>query len=557
MAEKNFLVEMGVSEEAIDKEIDNLFEQYPGETLTKLYEKSFKEVKPNTIIKGRVVNIRDDEVIIDIGYKSDGIISLAEFDNPAEVKTGDEIEVFLDAVENEVGLVVLSKGKADRIRGWEKIITTYKEGDAVKGRVIRKTKGGLLVNIGMPVFLPASQVDIRRIDDIGRLMGKEIDAKIIKIDPERMSIVISRRRFLDDQRLEQRVKLLAELKEGDIRDGIVKNIADFGVFIDLGGIDGLLHITDMAWRRVSHPSEIVRLDQTLKIKVLKLDPATGRVTVGLKQLSPDPWEKVEQKYSTGSHIKGKVVNILPYGAFVEVESGVEGLLHISEMSWTKRISHPSEMVAIGDFIEAVVLNVNASKRELALGMKQMETNPWTNIETKYPTGTRIQGRVRNLTTYGVFIEIEEGVDGLLHLSDISWTRTAVKPAEVIKKGDKIEVVVLSVDSEKKRVSLGVKQLTPNPWETIIPEKYSVGAVVPGKILKLTKIGTIIELEPAIEGIMLASKAEDEAAAGAAPQFKPDDQIKVEITKLEPSEGKITLKLSQSPAPDSQDTKSAT
>jgi small subunit ribosomal protein S1 len=371
-----------------------------------------------------------------------------------------------------------------------------------------------------------------------------------------MSIVVSRRRFLDDQRLEQRVKLLAELKEGDIREGVVKNIADFGVFIDLGGIDGLLHITDMAWRRVSHPSEIVRLDQTLKVKILKIDSSTSRVTIGLKQLSPDPWEKVEQKYSVGSHIKGKVVNILPYGAFVEVESGVEGLLHISEMSWTKRISHPSEMVAIGDIIEAVVLSVTAAKRELALGMKQMEVNPWTNIETKYPSGTRIQGRVRNLTTYGVFIEIEEGVDGLLHLSDISWTKTALKPSELIKKGDKIEVVVLSVDSEKKRVSLGVKQLTPNPWETVILEKYNVGAVVTGKILKLTKIGAVVELEPGIEGIATTSKSE-ETNQDAIAQLKPDEQVTVEVTKLEPTEGKITLKLNQLPATDSPTPPSAT
>ena len=543
MAEKSFLEEIGVNKKTIEEELEQLLHKYPDETLSELYSKSFKEVKPNTILKGKIINVRGDEVIVDIGYKSDGIIPSVEFDSPEDIKIGEEIDVLLEAVENEAGVLVLSKNKADRIRGWEKIITTYKEGDNVKGRVIRKTKGGMLVNIGLPVFLPASQVDIRRIDDIGKLVGKDIDAKIIKIDPERMSIVISRRKFLEELRSEQREKLMADLKEGDIREGVVKNIADFGVFVDLGGIDGLLHITDMAWRRVSHPSEIVRLDQTIKVKILKIDPTTSRITVGFKQLSPDPWEKVDQKYPVNSKIKGKVVNIVPYGAFVEVESGVEGLLHISEISWTKRITHPSEMVAIGDIIEAVVLSVNGAKRELALGMKQMESNPWSQIETKYPSGTRIQGRVRNLTAYGAFIEIEEGIDGLLHLSDMSWSKTILKPSELIKKGDKLEVVILAVDSEKKRVSLGLKQLTEDPWPTIIPQKYSVGSIVPAKIIKATKLGAVVELEPYIEGILKISKQEGATEANTQP--KQEETVKVEVTEVDSAEGRIAVKLAES------------
>jgi len=543
VAEKSFLEEIGVNKKTIEEELEQLLHKYPDETLSELYSKSFKEVKPNTILKGKIINVRGDEVIVDIGYKSDGIIPSVEFDSPEDIKIGEEIDVLLEAVENEAGVLVLSKNKADRIRGWEKIITTYKEGDNVKGRVIRKTKGGMLVNIGLPVFLPASQVDIRRIDDIGKLVGKDIDAKIIKIDPERMSIVISRRKFLEELRSEQREKLMADLKEGDIREGVVKNIADFGVFVDLGGIDGLLHITDMAWRRVSHPSEIVRLDQTIKVKILKIDPTTSRITVGFKQLSPDPWEKVDQKYPVNSKIKGKVVNIVPYGAFVEVESGVEGLLHISEISWTKRITHPSEMVAIGDIIEAVVLSVNGAKRELALGMKQMESNPWSQIETKYPSGTRIQGRVRNLTAYGAFIEIEEGIDGLLHLSDMSWSKTILKPSELIKKGDKLEVVILAVDSEKKRVSLGLKQLTEDPWPTIIPQKYSVGSIVPAKIIKATKLGAVVELEPYIEGILKISKQEGATEANTQP--KQEETVKVEVTEVDSAEGRIAVKLAES------------
>ncbi len=540
---------MGILDKNIEKEVSGLMKSFSAEDLSKLYKESIREFKPHTIVKGKVILVQDKQAVVDIGYKSEGLIPLQEFDKPAEVKPGDELEVYLETVEDESDLIVLSKSKADYIRGWERIMQAYKEGDPVKGTVTRKVKGGLIVNIGGPAFLPASQVDIRRLDDIGKLVGKEIEAKIIKLDSERMSIIISRRKYMEELRGAQREKLLKELKEGDVREGIVKNIADYGVFVDLGGIDGLLHITDMAWRRVSHPSEMFTMDQKIQIKILKIDTTTNRITVGFKQLTPNPWEKVELKYPANTRIKGKVVNIMPYGAFVELESGVEGLLHISEMSWTKRISHPSDMLAIGDIVEAMILKISSEKQELLLGMKQLEVNPWTTIEGKYPPGTRIQGRVRNLTTYGAFIEIEEGIDGLLHLSDISWTKKIVKPADVIKKGDKIEAVVLSVDPEKKRVSLGLKQLAPNPWETTIPEKYNTGAVVPGKVLRLTKDGAVIELAPEIEGFLRLTKEPEAAGAEGAPKeegekihLKIDDAVTVEVIKIDPVEGRIMLKM---------------
>ncbi|MCK5579269.1 MAG: S1 RNA-binding domain-containing protein, partial [Planctomycetes bacterium] len=390
------------------------------------------------------------------------------------------------------------------------------------------------------------QADIRRIPDIGKLIGQTIDCKIIKIDNRRMNIIVSRRKLLEEQRAAIRNKLFAEANEGDTISGVVKNIADFGVFVDLGGVDGLLHITDMNWGRISHPSEMVTMDQKLDVKILRIDQEKGRIALGLKQLTDNPWEKVPEKYPVGTKVKGKVVNILPYGAFVELETGIEGLIHISEMSWTKRITHPSEMAAIGDIIETMVLNVNPGKQEISLGMKQLEANPWTKIEEKYKVGTKIQGRVRNLTSYGAFIEIEEGVDGLLHVSDISWTKKIIKPAEIIKKGDKIEAVILSIDPEKKRVALGLKQLTDNPWETTIPEKYQIGNVVPGKVTRLTNFGAFVELEPDLEGLMHFPKPGEDDASNEKEELqkklKSGDLIKVKVVNLQIEENRIALNL---------------
>lgn len=579
MLDQQLQKELGISPEEIETEVDKAFKKYSPPILSKLYEESIKEFKADTILKGKIVDIiANKEVMIDVGYKSEGSVPISEFALPQEIKVGDEIEVYLESLENELGLVVLSKTKADHIRGWERIMSDCKEGTAVKGRVNRKIKGGLIVDIGVPAFLPASQVDIRRQNNLDNLINQQIDAKVIKVDPERMNIIISRRKYLEDQRASARNKLLNELKEGDVCSGLVKNIADYGVFVDLGGLDGLLHISDMSWKRVSHPSEIVALDQTIKVKILKIDPSSGRVALGLKQLSSDPWKKVNEKYPVNTRVKGKVANLVPYGAFLELEPGVEGLLHISEISWTKRVAHPSEVMTIGDIVEGIVLSANADKQELALGMKQLEVNPWSQLEKKYTPGMRIQGRVRNLTSYGAFIEIEESIDGLLHISDMSWTKGFTKPAEIVKRGDKIEAVILSIEPEKKRVALGLKQLIPNPWETIILEKYDVGTVIEGKVTRLTATGAYIELEPDIIGFLSLSKPvgakdktkskerltptsekeepsvpkepapaeppSDKTETQTAYRPKVDDMVTVEVVKLNPAEGYIGLKLVQ-------------
>ncbi|MCE9583994.1 MAG: 30S ribosomal protein S1 [Planctomycetes bacterium] len=529
----------------LEKQADEAMGVLTVAVLQKHYEESVKDFEIDTILKGRVLNIINDDVIVDVGYKSEGVVPITEFWNPASIKPGDEIEVFLEGVEDEAGLIAISKAKADRIRGWERIILNNKEGDVVRGRVIRKIKGGLLVDIGVPVFLPASQVDIRRVEDIGEYVGREVECKIIKIDEKRMNIIVSRRKLLEEQREEMKKKLMEEIQEGDVRRGIVKNIADFGVFVDLGGIDGLLHITDMSWGRISHPSEMIKLEQPIEVKILKIDREHERIALGYKQLSENPWSHVEGKYPVSTRIKGKVVNILPYGAFVELETGVEGLVHISEMSWTKRVNHPSEMVQIGDSVEVVVLNINREKEEISLGMKQTETNPWDLVEQKYTVNSQVKGKVRNLTNYGAFVELEEGIDGLLHVSDMSWTKKVLHPSEIVKKGDAIETIVLSVDPAKKRVALGLKQLQSNPWETTIPEKYRQGTVVQGKVTKLTHFGAFVELEPNLEGLLHVSKLSGgKEGAAVSEMLSTGDLVEVEVIRLEPAEGKIGLSLSK-------------
>jgi small subunit ribosomal protein S1 len=507
-----------------------------------LYEESIRDFEVDTVLKGKVLNVINDEVIVDIGYKSEGVISLQEFDDPSEVDIGDEIEVLLEAVEDESGLIVLSKKKADRIRGWERIISTHKEGDIVRGTVTRKIKGGLLVDIGVPVFLPASQVTLRRTGDIAEYIGKEVEARIIKIDESRMNIVISRRKLLEERREEQKRKLLSEIEEGEVREGIVKNIADFGAFVDLGGIDGLLHITDMSWGRISHPSEVVSIDDKIAVKVLKVDRDNERIALGLKQKTENPWNSVELKYPVGSRVRGKVVNVMSYGAFVKLEEGVEGLVHVSEMSWTKRVNHPSELVNIDDDVDVVVLDINREKQEISLGMKQTEKNPWEEVEEKYPTETIIEGKVRNLTNYGAFIEIEEGIDGLLHVSDISWTKKVNHPSEVLKKGDVVRAMVLSVDQEKKRVALGMKQLEDDPWRTEIPQRYLVGSEVSGKITKLTNFGAFVELEENLEGLLHISELSDKKLKSPEEVVSVGQEIVCRIIRVDPEERKIGLSL---------------
>jgi small subunit ribosomal protein S1 len=494
----------------------------------------------DTILKGRVIDIINDEVIVDVGYKSEGVISKSEFENPEEIDIGDEVEVLLDGVEDETGQIQLSKRKADRLRGWERVISTHKEGDTVRGKVMRKIKGGLVVDIGVPAFLPASQVSIRRQADISEFIGQEIEGTIIKIDESRMNIVISRRKLIEEQRDQMKRQLLTEIAEGQVRRGVVKNLADFGAFVDLGGIDGLLHITDMSWGRVSHPSEVVNIDAEIEVVVLKVDRERERIALGLKQLTPSPWKKVDERYPLGTRVMGEVTNIVPYGAFVKLEEGLEGLVHISEMSWTKRINHPSEILAVGAKVEVLVLDINKEKKEISLGMKQTETNPWELVGEKYPPGTLIEGVVRNLTNYGAFVEIEEGIDGLLHVSDMSWTKKVAHPNEVIQKGDKIRAIVLSVDQDKKRVALGVKQLKADPWRDEIPMRYGIGTIVDGTITKITNFGVFVELETELEGLLHVSELTDKKDVAPEEIVKVGDKVKVKVLRVDAEERKIGL-----------------
>ncbi|MCA9254575.1 MAG: 30S ribosomal protein S1, partial [Phycisphaerales bacterium] len=475
-----------VSDDELNKELAAVFgDTITDESIDQNIETSVGDFKADSILKGKIIGISGNEVVVDVGLKSEGYVPVTEWDDPSEIDAGDEIEVLLEALETDSGGLMLSKRKADRIRGWERLLSECKEGDKVEGKVMRKIKGGLLVDIGVPVFLPASQVDTRRPGDVGHFIGKTIEAVVLKIDEARRNIVISRRKLIETERAAAKSKLMAEIEVGQIREGIVKNIADFGAFIDLGGIDGLLHITDMSWDRIGHPSEMLKIDQKVNIKVLNIDKEKEKIALGLKQTTENPWEKVGEKYPVGSKITGTVVNITPYGAFVRLESGIEGLVHISEMSWTRRINHPSEILQPDQDIEVVVLEIDKDKQEISLGIKQTETNPWTLVAEKYPPNTVVTGTVRNLTNYGAFIEIEEGIDGLLHVSDMSWTKKISHPSELLKKGEEIKCVVLSVDQEKARIALGLKQLTEDPWLHAVPERYIPGMIVKGKVTKIT------------------------------------------------------------------------
>jgi small subunit ribosomal protein S1 len=461
--------------------------------------------------------------------------------------------VLLEGMEDETGEIVLSRKKAHRMRAWEMVITRHHEGDVVKGKVTRKIKGGLLVDIGVNVFLPASQVDIRRPSDIADYIDQEIECMILKIDESRRNIVVSRRKLIEITREHQKKQLLEEITVGQVRRGTVKNIADFGAFVDLGGIDGLLHITDMSWGRINHPSDMLKIDDQVEVMVLHVDKDREKIALGLKQKSASPWENVEKKYPVGTRVTGEVVNVMTYGAFVKLEEGIEGLVHISEMSWTKRINHPSELVNIADKIEVVVLGINRDKQEISLGMKQTQVNPWDQVAGKYPPGTMVEGTVRNLTNYGAFIEIEEGIDGLLHISDMSWTRKIGHPNEILEKGQRISCQVLNVDQERKRIALGLKQLRDDPWETDIPGRYEPNDVVKGKVTKLTNFGVFVELEPGLEGLLHISELADHKVDSPEEVVKVGDEIEVKILRVDRGERKIGLsrKKAQWTKPDSE------
>lgn len=497
-------------------------------------------LKAGTLLKGRIVGRAGDDVVVDVGLKSEGVIPHGEWDDKSSIDIGDVVDVWLDTIESDSGLIVLSKRKADRLLNWQRIVETKNEGDTVRGRVMRKIKGGLLVDIGYPVFLPASQVDIRRPGDIGEFIGREIEAKILKIDAERKNIVISRRKLIEEERTTAKENLLRNIEVGQVRRGVVKNIAEFGAFVDLGGIDGLLHITDMSWDRIGHPSELLRIDDEIEIKVLSVDKDKEKVALGLKQLKESPWEHIEERYPVNTRVKGEVVNIVPYGAFVKLEPGVEGLVHISEMSWTRRINHPSELLHEGQPVEVMVLEINKGKQEISLGLKQTEVNPWTQVAAKYPPNTRIRGRVRNLTNYGAFVEVEEGIDGLLHVSDMSWTKKISHPQEMLQKGDEVECVVLKVEEDKQRIALGLKQLHEDPWLRAVPENYIPGQIVEGTVTKITNFGVFVELEQDLEGLLHVSELADHKVEDPHEVVKIGDKLQVKILRVDPQERKIGL-----------------
>ena len=542
MVDRNIVNKLGLSQEHLDQEVDKMFTEKENELLEEVLQTRVDSFLPGSIIKGTIVSQIGNDVIIEVGLKSEGVVDAAEFDSGEEIVPGKEIEVLLEDSDSAEQLIPLSKHKADRIRSWEILLETKSEGDTVNGKVIRRIKGGLLVDIGVPVFLPASQVDIRKPGDISRFIGKEIKSKVLKIDVENRNIVVSRRKLIEEERRSSKEKILEEIEVGQVRKGVVKNIADFGVFVDLGGLDGLLHISDLSWGRIAHPSEIVKLDEEIECVVIGVDKDHEKISLGLKQKTSSPWEKVEQTYPVGVRVKGRVVNVMNYGVFVRLEDGIEGLIHISEMSWTKRLNHPGEMLNLGDEIEAVVLSVGKEKQEISLGLKQTETNPWTIASQKYPPGTIVTATVRSVTNFGVFAEIEEGIDGMVHISDLSWTRKYSHPGEALQKGQQVKCVVLDVDEEKRRVSLGVKQMTEDPWIRAIPEKYIPGHIIKGKITKLTNFGAFVGLESELEGLLHISELADHKIKKPQDVVDVNDEVEVKILRVDTESRKIGLSL---------------
>ncbi|MBH0205226.1 MAG: 30S ribosomal protein S1 [Nitrospira sp.] len=518
--------------------------QLDRETLAALYEETFRNLEEGTITEGRVVALTKDKVVVDIGYKSEGVILGDQFsaEELQNLKVGDRLQVYIEECEDSDGNLVLSKEKADKMKIWEELEKLYKDEKSIEGKIISRIKGGMMVDIGVKAFLPGSQIDLHPVRDLDGLVGKTFPLKIIKINHRRGNVVVSRRVLLEETRDKKRQTTLANLKEGQLIQGMVKNITDYGSFIDLGGIDGLLHITDMSWGRVGHPSELFTVGDKVEVTVLKYDRETGRISLGLKQKSADPWTNVAGKYPIGTRVRGRVVSLTDYGAFVELEPGVEGLVHVSEMSWTHEVRHPSRVVAVGDQVEAAVLNVDPASRKISLGMKQTAPNPWDMIESKYPIGTRIEGKVKSLTDFGAFIGLEEGIDGLIHISDMSWTKHIKHPSELFKKAQKVEAIVLRIDKEKERLSLGYKQLIRDPWEDAIPAQYHVGDSVAGKISKIADFGIFIELEGGVEGLIHISETGVEPQAKLEEKFKLQDGVTAKIIKVDREERKIALSL---------------
>ncbi len=502
------------------------------------------DIEEGEVVRGRVVEVRDSEILVDIGYKSEGTIAMEEFRHAGSLpKVGDEIEVYLESKEDNEGLIVLSKDKADKIKVWDAISKAHDSGTPVEGRVVEVVKGGLAVDVGVRAFLPGSQVDLRPVKNLASLMGQSIRAKVIKLNRRRGNVVLSRRAVLEEEREEKKKHTLSVLAEGMVLTGTVKNLTDYGAFIDLGGIDGLLHVTDMSWGRIGHPSEIFQIGDQVEVVVLHFDKETGRVSLGYKQKSSDPWANVDERYPEGSKVQGRVVSLTNYGAFVELEPGVEGLVHVSEMSWTRRVRHPSKLVNVGDTVEVLVLEVNKATKRISLGMKQVESDPWATIQERYQPGMRMQGKVRNLTDFGAFVELEPGVDGLLHISDMSWTRNIGHPSEILKKGQSIETQVLNVDRDNKRISLGLKQIQPDPWESVA-QRYPMGSRVTGKIVRLTDFGAFVELEPGVDGLLHISQMSNRPVNSPADIVNVGDELTLMVIRVDPNERRIGLSLKE-------------
>jgi small subunit ribosomal protein S1 len=504
------------------------------------YEESLRSIGEGEIVRGTVLSIDEKDVLVDVGFKSEGIISLSEFSDPGGIHVGDTIEVFLEKMENQDGLVVLSKQRADFVRVWDRVKEAHDKEQVVEGKLVRKIKGGVVVDLyGVEAFLPGSQIALRQVQNVDAMLGQTVQVKIIKLNKRRRNIVVSRRAVLEAERDRMKATILKDLAKDQIREGVVKNITDFGAFVDLGGIDGLLHITDMSWGRVQHPSELVKIGDKVRVKVLNFDPEKERISLGLKQLEAYPWEGVEEKYKVGDRLKGRVVSITDYGAFVELEKGVEGLIHVSEMSWTRHVRHPSKVVNIGDIIEAVVLKVDKANEKISLGLKQVEPDPWLTLDQKYPTGMRVKGKVRNLTNFGAFVELEEGIDGLVHVSDMSWTKRVAHPSEVLKKGDTVDVVILSIDKEHRRISLGLKQVSDDPWP-LLADKFPSGLELSGTINRLFDRGAIVDLGEGIEGFVPLSQLGIDDLKRPNDAFEVGEPLTMKVTRVDVANHRLIL-----------------
>ena len=505
-----------------------------------LYSRTLQDIDEGQIVTGRVLAVTNQEVVIDIGFKSEGTIPLDEFSSPQDVKVGDKVEVFLDSMENQDGQLILSKKKADFVQVWDRVIQIHEQGSTIKGKCVRRIKGGIVVDLmGVDAFLPGSQIDVKPIRDFDALIGQMFDFKIVKVNKLRKNIVVSRRSLLEESMAEQRKQILQDLKKDQIREGMVKNITDFGVFVDLGGVDGLLHINDLSWGRINHPSEVVKLDEKIKVIVLDFNEQKNRISLGMKQLQPHPWENIDQKFPEGSIVKGKVVSIADYGAFVELERGVEGLIHVSEMSWTRNVVHPSKLLNVGDAIDVKVLSLEKDRKRISLGIKQLTLDPWENIIEKFPVGSKHKGRIRNMTNFGVFVEMEDGIDGLIHISDLSWTKKLKHPSEMMKKGQDVEVLVLDVNKEERRLSLGYKQLTEDPWSTF-ETAYQVGTVTEAKVLRLIEKGIVVELPLGLEGFVPISQLPESSMAKVAQSTKEGDTVQLIVIEFDKENKRVVL-----------------